>query len=817
MNARFIRSGFRMSFHLYGILRLGLACLLVAMLPTQRSGAQQAAEEAEPAPVQEASPWSDELIGPPPPAQLGEIITASDVPQPPARLPVEVYTDDSQLVPVVRLQGEYFDPSGLCAFGILSEESNQAVRTRMLKAAGMGFRSFLLRVDWPVVQPDPNRIDTVRVRELLSYANDLRLHVLISLELSRAPAWFFRGERGSDRLMESRLVDPQREHASGNDGPLMWGNGVGVPLMYHPDTIREVSKLVLGLGNGLKDEPALLGWLLSGPVTYAFPGGGRNGVLGICDYSPYTVNRYYQETGAQVMAYPLARYSQGKWDQRGDFRAFTDLRLVWKREAFKGLLASLREADPGHLVLIGMDPVLNYRNDNGYTSLVQAADSSWQLSNPGIDGAVIGFRLASDTFSAIASRSDCSAMHLALTINQVLRRGCVPLVAVEADAVNPPTGDQIGQLALMIKAAGAYPIWCSGFVQPRGHRWSWREENAIERTQPLSLLPPPKRFRRGQVGILDMPRFYSAFYAEQNSSLALALMQLVIHQRTGVLLEVVGVDQLGGKEPVLQRYTNVIYLAPELLTNEQAKSWIQPYVQVALAGYRADGGTIEAVDPMLLQQYALENFHSPVLEDQLRTRYAHRGAPADLFHGADALVVANDPYVFVRINRLRGAHYIDVKLAGWPEYNVPRADFIDLPSGGLTHAEIVSGSASFPFSAGRDTAHMFVLTDDYAQVSRPYENRLVAVAMAQQSRFMKRSVPAALLLAGLLVVTMLWMSFQSQQRSLLQAAELVDRRRRIEPIDILDDAEVMAFYKTYLSGSPQESEGESGGGGPAGD
>ncbi|MCK4720679.1 hypothetical protein KAU08_08470, partial [bacterium] len=44
-----------------------------------------------------------------------------------------------------------------------------------------------------------------------------------------------------------------------------------------------------------------------------------------------------------------------------------------------------------------------------------------------------------------------------------------------------------------------------------------------------------------------------------------------------------------------------------------------------------------------------------------------------------------------------------------------------------------------------------------------------------------------------------WMTFQSQQKSLIQAAELVDRRRRIEPIDILDEPEVFEFYKKYIS------------------
>lgn len=787
----------RHPFRLFGFLT---ACLLLAVMPAGQLRAQEPAAGTEPvAETHESSAWSDELTGPPLSTEQGEIVTASVASEPPPP-PVEVFTDDRQLVPIIRLHGKYFDPSGLCACGPLSEETNQAVRSRMLRAFSMGFRCFVLRADWPALQPEPNRIDTLRVQELLSYADDLGLRVILSLELGRAPAWFFRGE-GSDRLMESRLVDPRQETESGNDGPLMWSNGVGVPLMYHPDVVREANKLVLGLGKSLGEEPALLGWLLAGPVTHAYPGGGRSGVLGICDYSPFTVNRYYQETGAQVMTYPLARYSQGKWDQRADFRTFCTLRLIWKREALAELLDSMKEADRDHLVLIGMEPVLSYRNDNGYRSLVQSTDSAWQLGQRGVDGGVIGFRLASDSFSPLTTRSECSAMHLALTINRIVRRGRVALVVVEADTVSPPSENDIQHLAYMIKAAGAYPIWCSGFLQPRGHRWSWREENAIERTQPLSLLPPPKRLRRGEVGILDMPQFYSAFYAEQSGSLVLSLTQLVIHQKTGVVLEVVGVDEVVGGQPVLQRYRNLIHLVPELLTNEQAKQWIEPHIQVALAGYRLGGGVIEAVDPMLLQQYALEGYHSQVLEDQLRTRYVHRGAPADLFHGAEALVVANDPYVYIRVNRLRGAHYLDVKLAGWPESNMDRAGFIELPSGESSRVEVISGSASFPFTAATNTAHLFVLTDDYAPVSRPYENRLVAVAMAQQSRHMKRSVPAALLLAGLLVVTLLWMSFQRQQRSLLQAAQLVERRRRIEPIDILDDAEVMAFYKTYLSGA----------------
>jgi hypothetical protein len=52
----------------------------------------------------------------------------------------------------------------------------------------------------------------------------------------------------------------------------------------------------------------------------------------------------------------------------------------------------------------------------------------------------------------------------------------------------------------------------------------------------------------------------------------------------------------------------------------------------------------------------------------------------------------------------------------------------------------------------------------------------------------------------------MWMTFQSQRRSLLQVAELLDRRRQLESIDILDDEEVMAFYKTYISSVKNEPE-----------
>jgi len=789
------------------MVRTALLCLLLLFL---RSGALLAQSPAEtPSTGTEAaggseSVWTGEpIVAPAPGGEPAEPVTPPLVPIPLA----SVHTDENQQVPVLQYKGEYFDPSGLCSLGPLSEESLQGIRSRMAKTASMGYQCFMLRVDWPAVEPDRDFVDATRLQEMLGYANDLGLKVIISLELSRAPAWFFRGESGSGRVMVSYLVDPEQERAVGNDGDLRWSNGTGTPILYHPETIRAMTGLVHSLVNTLKDEPALLGWYLSGPVTFAFPGGGRQGVVGMCDYSPYTVNRFYEVTGTPLMAYPLLRYSQGTWDRRPEFRAFTQQRLAWKREAFNAVVNAFAEMGDDHLLLVGMDPVLSYRSDNGYLSMIQAPDAARQLRYRGVDGAIVSFRLSSSSFDAVNSRSACSAMHLALTINQILRNGRLAIVLVEPDSQDPPSIQDIAHIAYMIKAAGAYPIWASRLIQKRGHHWTWAEEIAIERAQPLMLLPPPKRLRRGQVAILDLPNLYSCYYAEENQSVALGLVQLAIHQKTGVVLEVISSNEMASPEPVLQQYSSVVYLVPELLTQVEAKSWIDPNAQLELYSFRAMGGTIEAVDQMLLHQYTLEGYSSPELEDSLRTRYIHRGATADLLNGADCFIVANDPYIFLRINSLRGSRWIDVKLTGWPETNLERADFVDTskPGDGLVGATMVSGNASFKFGPTQNSAHLYVLADDYLPVARPYEARKVGVAISQQTRHMRRSVPAALLLAALLAVTIVWMTFQSQQRSLLQAAELVDRSRRIEPLDILDQPEVRAFYKEFISG-PEESE-----------
>ncbi len=798
----------------FGALRVLSVCLLLCCFVLIPARAQEelngdSPENAEGSDSAQPGEWTDEMVGPHPPEGLiieSHGAVASGMPVRPPFL--EIFTDSTQEIPVLKVNGQYFDPSGLCSLGPLHEESDGAIRSRMLKAADMGFGCFVLRVDWLALEPEPNRLQDSRVKELLSAADGFGLKVIISLELDRAPAWFFRADPG--RLMESRLWDPEQGHARGNDGPLRWANGTGVPIMYHEGTLRAYENLIYSLYYTLKDEPALLGWLISGPVTFSYPGSGKDGVVGICDYSPYSVNRYYQATGTQEMVYPLPRYSQGKGDERADFRVFMELRLLWKRFAFEAVLNAMRKVDEEHLVLVGMEPVLSYRDDNGLSSMVHVPDGTWQLVQSGVDGALIGFRLASNSFEAVNLDTESSATHLVLTINQVLRNGKVALVAVEADGSNPPSLNDISQLASMLKTAGAYPIWSSGFLQRRSHRWTWTEENAIERTQPLSLLPAPRRLRRGEVGILDVPLYYSTYYAERDSTLVLSLTQLAIHQRTGVLLEVVGVDELNTIRPVLEQYSSLIYLAPELFTTEQARgTWLGPATQIALAGYiRISGGTVEAAEELLLHQYMLEGFHSVVLEDQLRIKYVGRGAPADILNGADAFILANDPYVFIRVNSMRGTRYIDVKLTGWPEADLTGMKVVELPSGDRSALEVVSSNASFRLGPTRNTGYLYIRKNDYAPRDRMYENRLVGVAIAQQSRNMRRSVPAALLLAALVAVALMWMTFQSKQRSLLAAAELADRGRRYEPIDILDEPEVMAFYKTYLSSSEQDSEQE---------
>lgn len=799
------RIGFKNTVTMKSIRNIVVCLLVLFLIPGYGQGQEEASvaqgEDAGVLPV-----WDDNLIGPPAPSPLDESPSQALFP-PELEIPptVAVYSDDTQQIPVLKVMGDYFDPSGFCATGPLSEVSSQSIRSQMVRTFNMGFRCFMLRVDWPSIEPQANRFDASRVRDLLQYANDLGLKVIISLELDRAPAWFFQAATGSGRITVSYLVDPEMEYSVGNDGDLRWANGTGIPLMYHPDTMRAINNLIHSLYNTIKGENAFLGWFLCGPSTLSFPGGGRNGVVGMSDYSPYSVNHFFQETGTPLVAYPLPRYSRGMRDSRVEFRMFLDFRLSLKRETFDQIVAMLREFDSEHMILVGMKPVLNYRTDNGYLSMIQVPDYTRQMLHEDVNGVVVSFKLASDTFEPLAERTETSAMHLALTINQIVRNGRLAIVLIETDTVNKPSTFDILDIADMIKAAGGYPVWCSGFIQKRSSRWSWTEQNAIERTQPLSILPPPKQLRRGQVAILDIPSVYSSYYCERNGNIVLALTQLAIHQRTGVLLEMVGVNELVSGEPVLDEYTNLIMLVPEVYSNENTFALFDP-MQRALEGYRNEGGVIESVDPMLLHQYALENYQSPVLEDQLRIRYVHRGASANQLNGADVFVVANDPYVFIRINQLHGARYINVKLNGWDEENRTMLDVVELPSSDLHRVEVISGNANFQFSPAQNIGHLYVLADDYGQVAKPYEARKTSVAIAQQARQMRRSVPAALLLLALLAVTMVWMSFQCQQKSLIQAAELVDRSRRIEPIDILDEPDVMEFYRQYISengnGSP---------------
>jgi hypothetical protein len=721
---------------------------------------------------------------------------------------VEIYTDNSQQIPILRRYGDYYDPSGTMSPGPISALTNQQIHANLQKAHDMGFRTYVLRLDWPGLEPQADKVETARVQEIMEFASDLEMGVLISLEFKRAPQWFFQGQNGSDRVCLSFLVDPERETIMGNDGALRWNDGTGVPIMYHPDTVRSIEEIIYTLYYSLKDNNALLGWLVDGPVTFAYPGGGRNGILGISDYSPYTVNRFYQATGINRMPYPKPRYSTNSWDDDPNYRAFYNMRLSWKRSVFDMTISALREVDDSHLILIGMEPALNYRDDNGYLSHVMIPDSSWQLSQSNVNGAAIGFRLSSRSFEAINNTSRTSAAHLLLTISQVLRKGKIPLVIIEPDNNYPPTINEIDQIAQMIKAAGAYPVWTNNYYQKNGTPWSWIEWNAIERTNPLSLLPPPRQLRRGDIALLDLPQFYSTFYSSIDGELVDSLVQIGMHQRAGVLLEIVGESDLLNAQKIKDDYKKLILLDNSpLQNNEDAIAWLSPYAQIGLSILRDDRNILDRLEPMLISQYKLEDYRSPKLEDWLRVKYVNQGAMADFLHGGDAVIVANLPYVFIRINNLGPDRYIDVKLDGWPESNLSFINMIDVTNDNSTELQVRGTTVSYQFGPKRNISHMYILSDDFAPISRFYDERVKTVAVHQQSQNMRRSMPAALLLGVLLGVTLMWMSFQTQQSSLLQAAELVEKRRRIEPIDILEDQEVMEFYKKYISTDDDRGDG----------
>ncbi|MCX6646716.1 MAG: hypothetical protein NTY09_10220 [bacterium] len=83
------------------------------------------------------SVWEDSMVGPPVPEPDTEIPQLAIFP-PELEIPprAAVFSDEAQQIPVMEVRGEYFDPSGFCSTGPLSEESNQSVRSQMLRTYG---------------------------------------------------------------------------------------------------------------------------------------------------------------------------------------------------------------------------------------------------------------------------------------------------------------------------------------------------------------------------------------------------------------------------------------------------------------------------------------------------------------------------------------------------------------------------------------------------------------------------------------------------------------------------------------------------------
>ncbi len=700
--------------------------------------------------------------------------------------------------PELIVNGDYFNPTGWVASRPLSAGFGQ-MRKEMDACMRMGYECFLLRVDWPSIEPVEGgmRLDTLQ--RVLSYADSIGLSLIVGLEFNIAPSWFV--EKFPDTVTVTRYLDEEVDVVSGQHernqlrGRLLLSEGRGImgflwpneegalqEELYYTEIRQFWEDMVKALYHQLKPHASFMAWAINTPAgPLGYPGGGIDGIVGISDYSDAKRDAYFKASGREIPN-PLPRYSQGAPDSRAEWLDYSFYRITNRRNFIDFVGREIKTSDAYHPVFFFPGEILSYTRDNGYLAECEGLDWGYYIKRNYIDGVILPFQFSAQTYAKGYHPGKGDMVTLRAAIGAAIRHGKLPLVWVER-SVDTPSVMDIRALSAHLKVMGAFALFSQPVRYTDSKRWSRALLREIEYGGVHKLLPPPRKRQPTRVAVLDFPFLLSKYYAEKDNLLINALVQLEVFYQAGIPYDLLDVNELIDNPHVLDNYRVVMPLAYQMF---QSEFFDDPRVEVILDKFKEKNGRIYTPQPIKLKEFAEGGFSDMNFIEETRVEFVQFGCETNQVATSDVTIAVAEPYIFIYPHHFRYDGYIHAYIGRWSTSTFKVLHFVDVLNGGKLISDVFNKQLRMDLDMMGGHPYFYAETETVIDVLSQVHELKSVIAIRQTEQAMRRFVPVSLGVCFIMLLLLAFYSFHGQKDQIQQRALRIEKAMHLEEFDIVE-------------------------------
>jgi hypothetical protein len=678
-----------------------------------------------------------------------------------------------------------------------------------------GYECFLLRIDWPAIEPVAGGIRSDTLQKILSHADAIGLKLIIGLEMDIAPAWFV--QRYPEAVSVTRYIDEEIDIRTGKRlrntlrGRLDFKDGRGIIGFHWPETsyrweetdlYRDIrvfwEDIVNILKKNLDGHESFVGWALNTPASpLGYAGGGIQGVLGISDYSDARRDTYFKSTNGIETPNPLLRYSQGFPDGRPEWLEFSLFRVTNRRDFIDFVGNEIKIADPYRPVFFFPGEILPYAADNGYLAECEALDWGYFMRRKYIDGVILPFQLSTETFANGFHPGNGELLPLQAAVGAAIRHGKLPLVWIENAPMNPTKAD-VRAFACLLKVWGAYPLYSQPVRYPDSERWGRTLVKEIEAASFHRLLPPPVKSQPARVAVIDYPFFFAKYYAEKDDIIKTACIQLEIFSQAGIPFDLVDLDEIIENPSVLDDYRVAMPLSGTIMDTEL---FISPIMQGILSEFRSNKGQLYHPHPIKLKEFAQGGYSDVNLIEETRVEFARLGCGANQVGSSDVTAAVAQPYVFVYPHRHRYDSYLNPYIEGWSSGGSQILYFLEVLSERKLTADVFTYLARMDLDLYGGRPYLYAETSSIMDVLDQVTDWRSMISARQTAQAMRAFVPVSLAVCFIMLLLLAFYSLHGHKERIQQQAIRIGGSQQLEEFDVaeLEKIKLRAFIRDLSS------------------
>ncbi len=602
----------------------------------------------------------------------------------PAPVPTATKVQLVDSIPTLLLNGQPYTINAWTVGHEMDKQTNAEVKAAMDTAKADGFEVVEIELTWRLVESVQGVYDWSRIDELMDYAHQQGLYVMLGLDARFAPAWFA-DTAHPDAVFVTYDPNPAA-HPDMVSGRLVAPGELSLPIFYHPGFYMEVDRFYEAAVARYRYHPALLAWELCIFFTgeYNYPGGYTYGIAGFADYSAYTEGLY-----GKTPPYPLEEFSQAGPDTRSEWQEWTRFRLQKKRESLDHFSAKLKALDPDHIVVAWpcASPLWG-EVDNGLVAEAFGGDYLYILSCPYIDVIRVAPQVSTNLLEVVSGEMSPVPYLMQPMVRAVRANGKAFMLQTEREVTPSDLSTKIAAWTYMAKTWGVqHFLWWQvpiGTPSPVSGQWTAAEKAQIMAMKDIIALPEVDKFSSADFAFLDTEFEWGKYYADNTYSVLCAMKQVKAFLDAGLPFECVSEDEIAADPSALDRYKTVGLLHPDsynLLAPSQLKTVIMDF--------QASGGALWNGDPLDGFNYYSGGYTDTAYLDNLRTYYDTNLLTRHNYSGHGIQIIANRPYIFLLSRSADFAGTLNISISGW---DLPDGTIELVDTSGAGYSANISGA-----------------------------------------------------------------------------------------------------------------------------